>query len=269
MTIRKVLLGGLVASAVVLPATAASAAVTYGHPGPVGPGIPGSPDPIAPPWQQPQQKTFTAETYLTNRPDSGGNGNWADDTIDRTITITETGHNGGTYDYTAVLKDTGTFKTINGAFTPNQGAPNTGRHIKGADEGQMSGTADFTFTATKQPNSGSNLGVPTTENGAAQTTPETTSDWYEQAFPTGTQFGGTGIGTWSWTYTWQAPTSGYGNGYWQAYRVYRHHHWTTIRNWVNSQQPGGQQQGGGTQKWTDASSNNDGQLPGDGNITGI
>ena len=105
------------------------------------------------------------------------------------------------YNYTATVSDTGTFKTSSGAFTPNQGGTNAGKKIKGTVQGTMTGTANYSFTARSLPSNARNLGVPTSENGTpAPSSPQTTSLWYEQAFPAGTSFSGTGIGTWSWKY---------------------------------------------------------------------
>ena len=154
MDIRKALvLGGVMAAALAVPATGASASVAVFAP-PVGPSHFGPP-----------RNALTATTSLTNRPDGGGNGNWAIDTVTRTLTITETGHTGAVYDYTATVSDTGTFKTITGAFTPNQGGTNHGKKIKGTVQGTMTGTANYSFTASSLPSNARNLGVPTSESG--------------------------------------------------------------------------------------------------------
>jgi hypothetical protein len=78
----------------------------------------------------------------------------------------------------------------------------------------MTGTANYSFTANSLPTRGRNLGVP----GSLSTSPtgdQTTTLWYEQAFPTGTDFAGPGLGTWGWTYTAGsgACTQGNGNGW--------------------------------------------------------
>jgi hypothetical protein len=283
MDIRKVVFGGLVATAVAVPATAASASVPVFPPSFTLPTLAHSPF------------VFTAHTSLTNRPDSGGNGSWALDTIKRTLTITETGHSGSVYNFTATVSDTGTFKTISGAYTPNQGSPFTGKHIHGTVQGDVAGTADYSFTASKLPASTSNLGVPDTESGAPVTTPETTSSWYEQAFPAGTTFGGTGIGNWGWTYTTDAacgPSYGHGYGHGQGQgqgqvcgqgcgQGYGSGRGDKSGRGEGSGRGYGCGQGhnqghghsslqpkNGAQKWVDAYNNGDGQLPGDGNITG-
>lgn len=65
----------------------------------------------------------TGNTTLTNRHDSGDNGNWAVDHITRNLSIQLTGGGPGHWHFTATVTDLGTFQTINGAFTPNQSFP--------------------------------------------------------------------------------------------------------------------------------------------------
>lgn len=192
--------------------------------------------------------TVKAVTRLEERPDSGGNGNWATDRMSRKLTITETGPVTGGYAYTATVEDAGGFRTDRGAYTPNQGAPYTGDKIHGQVSGWMTGKASYSFTASTLPSTKKNAGVPGAEDGAPATPEQTTSDWYEQAFPAGTTFGGAGIGDWSWKYA--GPVC-------RTYKtVYRHHHWVKIA--VYSQQ-----------HWTDSLAGDGGQLKADGNITGV
>ena len=203
----------------------------------------------------PHQPSVHASTQVTDRPDGGNGGVWADDTFRRDITITLTGGGPGAYTYTATLKDRGSFTTIKGTPTPNQGAPYAGDLIKSKVKGTLRGTADFSFTASSLPNSGPNADVATKEkdHGNAPTpgSPQTTSLWYEQAFPAGTTFSGPGIGDWAWTYKATVVTV-------------RHHRVCLTRGWcwrvpvrhVDHQ------------KWVDSSSNGDGNLPADGNIRG-
>lgn len=174
----------------------------------------------------------TAITQLTGRPDSGGGNHiWALDSISRYLNIQLLGRVPGGWDYYATIKDLGTFRTLPGAFTPNQGAPWTGHHIIQITTGRVAGQAAYEFSATSLPVM--NL-VPSAEKGAPATTAETTSYWYEQAFPAGTHFGGPGIlPTWEWDYT--GPSCG---------PFF-------------------------TQNWLDAASDSDGQIPSAGNITGI
>ena len=270
MDIRKVFLGGLVASAVALPASAASASVVHSFTLPGGP--------ITVPPVTSVLATFAGQTSLKNVADYGGRGQWALDTMTRAITITETGVTGTgaskLYTYSAVVTDTGTFKTSPRAYTPNQGIPNLGKTIKGAVTGKLTGTTDYAFSATSLPGS-SNLGSLTDVTALPRTVPGTTS-WLAPAFPAGTVFSNVTDGAYTRSYTAQAATgqsNGRGNGRW----VYRNHH----RIWVRSFFPvytyyfgpardsAGQGGSYGTQTWQESSSNGAGQLPNDGNITGV
>ena len=63
-------------------------------------------------------------TYLANR-DDGGNGsvnggNWALDDMTRYLTVKLVGESGGTYTYTATIRDFGQFHAVLGDDTPNQ-----------------------------------------------------------------------------------------------------------------------------------------------------
>jgi hypothetical protein len=174
----------------------------------------------------------TATTKLTNRLDSGGGGNWAVDTIARTVTVTNHGPvaplncgllSGTCYRYTASLKDTGTFVTIEGAPRPNQGAPDAVNPIIGNHHGTVKGSGTFaSFYANYLPHSGK---VPTKVNGNG----DSTSLWPELFFPGSTTFAGldTSLQTWGWNYATISKTP---------------------------------------QHWADTSANVDGQLPADGDI---
>jgi len=179
-------------------------------------------------------------THLANRPDSGGNGNWALDRFTRVATVTSKGsvapsdcgvRSGPCYAYTASMKDVGKFTTILGAFTPNQGAPYTGMHITRRLTGQLRGYGQFTtFYATAKPNA--HL-VPHVVNG---TPPGDASyTWPTLFFPAGTTVVGVSEETWGYVYT--------------AHVRISHHRGTT-------------------QRWADTYNNGGGQLPADGNITG-
>jgi hypothetical protein len=165
-----------------------------------------------------------ASTQISNRPDSGGNGNWANDAMMRTLTIVP----GTDNNYTATVKDTGgTFNTVIGDFVPNQSA-NTGLKFSQSLAGTFSGGASYSFTANETPNMSL---VPTSATGSG---PTDTSDWYKLAFPAGTTFGGIGIlNNWGWSYS---TTE------------------TCLVPFVMFQQE--------TQTWTDFASNNGGQGPG-------
>jgi hypothetical protein len=123
MDIRKVFLGGIVASAVVLPATAASASVTHSLP------IPGTPITLGP--VTPALQTFTGQTSLTNLADYGGRGQWAHDAITRAIKITETGVTGTgaskVYNYTVVVTDTAPSRPSPMPTPPTRGSRTSGR----------------------------------------------------------------------------------------------------------------------------------------------
>jgi hypothetical protein len=190
----------------------------------------------------PPPVSVRAVTNLIGRPDSGGNGNWAADSLLRDMTITRTGGAPGHWTFTATLTDYGSFQAIAGAFTPNQGAPYTGDLIQGSPSGAVDGSAVFSFTASQLPSAAFNAGVPVFEDGAPSRPDQTTSLWFEQAFPPGTVFGGPGIGVWGWHYATPACLS---------YTLTRFGLVPVITY----------------QQWADTSADGAGQLPGDGNIT--
>jgi hypothetical protein len=157
----------------------------------------------------------------------------------------------GAYTYTAALTDAGTFTTIKGEQAPNQGGSYAGDVIKSKVTGPMEGYAAFSFTASTLPVAAFNAGVPLTENDHGAVPSDSTSTWFELAFPSGTTFGGAGIGNWSWTYraTVVTVTS-------QKVCLSRGFCWTVPAVHVQHQQ------------WTDGSGNGYGDLAGDGQITG-
>jgi hypothetical protein len=185
-----------------------------------------------------QRPGTTAVTQVSQRLDSGGNGNWATDTFTRTLKVTGGGvvsssHCGGNSPcqaWSAQLLDganggsQGSFTTIRGAFTPNQGAPFTGDHIRHQTFGSFSGTGGFSVFYTASLASPSALRVPTAVSGNAIGSPV----WPTLEWPTGTVF-----------YSLNEDSFAY------QYR-------TTVSH----------------QTWTDSGTNGDGQLPFDGNITG-
>jgi hypothetical protein len=138
-----------------------------------------------------------AGSTLSNRPDSGGNGNWANDHISRGSVVlymgdTVAGHNyqGSVYDSPA------SFHALAGAYTPNQGITK-GATIKDSIGGSMVGSTGYLFTSssfvTQFPASAYSGGSPAT------------STWYQLFFPAG-KTGGTGeLGAgpvgWGWQYT--------------------------------------------------------------------
>ena len=190
----------------------------------------------------------TATTKIINRPDSGGAGNWAYDTMTRTATWTYLGKAGPAatpYQYQVTLRDAGTFKDIPGAYTPNQGGRYAGTILKPA---QVSGTITGTATAgvfdasakVNSPRTFANLGVPIRLSGATQNGRYPTGTWAEDAFPAGTVFAGVSLLDWGWDYAVPAVT------------VTVH----GVRHTVKAQD------------WSDTAGNGGGQLRGDGQITG-
>jgi hypothetical protein len=202
----------------------------------------------------------TAETLLINRPDGGGGPNpWAWDTMERTLTIQSLGKVlitsamasanpeltpfGGQvmYQYDATLQDKGTFKDIPGQLTPNQGGHDAGKVLKPTQvTGTVTGTGDFgVFYSTKKVNSDrdyANLGVPIRQRGDV----DPSYTWPELAFPSGTQF--VGVNEFNFYYSYTVP----------AFTVTIHGVKHTVK----------------AQHWVDSAANGDGQLQGDGNITG-
>jgi len=172
--------------------------------------------------------TLQAVTTLTGRPDSGGGGTWAGDNLTRTLIITQTAP--GTY--TATVSDNGTFTALAGALTPDQGGADAGEVILSGVTGSAVGGASYSFTASAAPDMSL---VPASEDGAPAAPEQTTSLWFEQAFPAGTVFGGPGITDWSWAYS-------------TAHSLRPPHSLA--------------------QTWTDALGNGGGQDPGSGNILG-
>jgi hypothetical protein len=142
------------------------------------------------------QTSWMTFSHLAGRTEGGGNGTWAKDDIYRVMTMKLTGKSGGVYSYTATVHDIGSFTATAGAYTPNQGGTYTGDTITGPDSGWLTGKAQYSFTATSLPTAGPNIGVPVHVSGDQGST----STWYEMAFPASTTFGGSGIGTWGWTY---------------------------------------------------------------------
>lgn len=191
----------------------------------------------------------TSHTWITDDPDNGHGtpSEWAIDTIYRTVTVTRgaqvTGADCGLapaaacWSYTAVLKDAGSFRTIPGAGTPNQACAGcAGEKVKSpAVEGVLSGTYTISFYASSGTPNASLVAKTHDDHGQAASDPFTSSTWPKQFFPAGTSFGGAFGGPYSWTYTALVM-----KGFFQF----------TVQQWV------------------DSSANNDGNAPGDGNITG-
>jgi hypothetical protein len=187
--------------------------------------------------------TATALTYITNDPD-GGHGTpatWADDDFLRIVTDTRGAQVPGTdcglaagagcWAYTMSLADSGAFTTIPGAGTPNQSCAGcAGKRITRKVTGALQGAYTVTFDASSPSPDGSLVAWTHNDHGISATAPFTSTTWGEQFFPAGTSFGNVTGGAYKWTYTLAFPY----------------------------------------QQWVDSSTvaNNDGNAPGDGNITG-
>jgi hypothetical protein len=243
---RAAVLAGAAGLLATLGAASASAAVTpdHGHGQPV-----------------------TAVTKIIARNDSGGNGTWAYDgtranPMVRTLTINPLGVVTpamvtanpalapvlGYHIYNASLADKGGFLDIPGAYTPNQGGRDLGKVLKPVQvAGTFTGFGDFgVFYASSKvnsPHSYANLGVPIQLRGA-QNLADPSSTWPELAFPAGTTF--VGLTEFDWGYTYTVPGT--------VRTVVIH----GVKHVIH----------GKAQTWADTAANGDGQLRGDGNITG-
>ncbi len=183
------------------------------------------------------------QTKIVNRYDGGGGGYWAYDSFGRTLQLQYLGKSGPAatpYAYTAMLVDGGSFRDIPGALTPNQGAPYTGKVLKpGQVTGSMNGYGQFAvfYTSAKAPRSDL---VPAVLRGTTINANPTyaSSTWPGLAFLRGTVISGLSETGFSYTYVVPAVAG------------------TTT---VHAQK---------AQKWVDSAWNGDGQLKGDGNITG-
>lgn len=146
--------------------------------------------------------TVSATTTLHARPDSGYNGNWANDSLIRKASVTLAGPDstltdcGATatacYTYTGTIADTGTAYAITGAISPGSQAVK----ITGTPSAAVAGGTNVDFHASSNAPDGSL--VPSSWNGGGGVS---TTDWVEQFFPAGTTFGtGPALPNWSWTY---------------------------------------------------------------------
>lgn len=183
----------------------------------------------------------TALTMISNDPDNGHGtpSEWAIDTIMRTVTVTRGAQVPGTdcgltagaacYAYEMSLRDSGSFTAIPGAGTPNQACTGcAGEHIARQVTGSLNGTYTVTFDASSGSPDGTLAAFTHNDHGVAAVPPFTSTTWGEQFFPGGTSFGNVTGGPYSWTYTVAFPR----------------------------------------EQWIDASTNNDGNSLGAGNVTG-
>jgi hypothetical protein len=198
----------------------------------------------------------TAVTQVRNRPDSGGNGYWANDKFTRTLTLTYQGKTGPAafpYAYTAQVSDKGTFLDLPGQLTPNQGGHNLGKVLRPVQvAGTMTGSgyyAEF-FSSVKanSPHSFYNLGVEIAENDHGSVTGlnfHPSSTWPAQAFPAGAAFS-VPLSEIQFDYVYTVP----------AYNTTKvvNGHQVIVKH--------------AAQTWEDSSWNGAGQYKADGNITG-
>jgi hypothetical protein len=190
----------------------------------------------------------TSLTLLTGDPDSGHGtpAVWAIDSMWRTETVTRGAEVTGTdcglspsaacWAYTSSLSDSGTFRTVKGAGTPNQSCTGcAGEKIRNAVNGSLSGTYQVTFYASSGTPSAALVPWMHNDHDTAASPPFTSTTWGMLFFPAGTSFGAFTGGAYSWTY--EAATAGFP---------------PVMQTWVDSS----------------TATNNDGNAPGDGNITG-
>ena len=165
-----------------------------GPSGPAGPAGPAGPTgPVGP-----SVLTVTGTTSLTNRNDSGNHGDWATDTVSRTISVTRNGAVEASkcgasatscWLYTGSLQDNGTFMTKAGAKSPNAGVD-----INGTVTGSIIGGSKVEFYADSDHPDAALL-QPTYDGNTVSTT-----TFVEQFFPAGTNFSTPNLVNWSWTY---------------------------------------------------------------------
>jgi hypothetical protein len=134
-------------------------------------------------------KAHYATSKLTSRPDTGGDGTWATDTIARNSMVVYMGSPGalpsGAYYYQAGVADTGTFITSAGSRTPNQDGTDAGLTLGTALGGTITGGAGYHVSTSKFVS-----GAPAAAYSGAQ---PATADWAGLWFPGETSFGEDGI----------------------------------------------------------------------------
>ncbi|HUN38434.1 MAG TPA: hypothetical protein VMU95_41115 [Trebonia sp.] len=181
------------------PKGATGATGAKGATGATGPqGPKGATGPQGPAGASYEPVAATATTAVSDRDDSGDNGNWAKDAYTRTVSVTRHGAApaadcgsgaAACWFYTGTIADSGTFQTVSGADSPSKGTP-----ISGVVDGTFTGGSDVEFYAS----SGSpTAAVPGTVTGD---TPSTT-DWVSLFFASGTVISTPNLTNWSWTYS--------------------------------------------------------------------
>jgi hypothetical protein len=153
--------------------------------------------------------TVSAVTHVYNDPDSGNGGTWATDAFDRTVTVTldspqPVSTPAGFLAYTATVSDSGTFRTIAGAHTPNQSVP--GQKVSHDVDGTMTGGAAYTIIAPAADVLGATFQAALNANFTPLSGAQSTSQWPVQAFTPQAGVLVT-LGNWSWTYVTAAGES--------------------------------------------------------------
>lgn len=144
--------------------------------------------------------TVSATTQAADRQDSArGGGSWAVDQLTRTITVTRdhqvsAAKCGATaascWHYFGTVTDTGTFRSVAGANSPEGNTP-----INGIVQGSINGNSGIEFYASSDTPDASL--VPATLSG----NDVSTGDWAKQFFAAGTAYTGVTQPTWSYTYS--------------------------------------------------------------------
>lgn len=159
----------------------------------------------------PAATSWTAQTAVSNHDDSGLHGNWAKDAMIRTLTLnfqhsvpaSDCGSNADQcYFYKYTLTDQGSFRTTDGALSPNAGTPIPG-NVSGTFTGGASGEL---YADSATPNASL---VPATVVGDSPST----SKWVEQFFAAGTNFAGEDLPAYNWQYNAQATCEQYAEAF--------------------------------------------------------
>lgn len=145
-------------------------------------------------------KARFASSTLSDRPDSGGNGNWANDHLARGAMVLYMGDiTPGTHTYQGDVRDVGTFSALAGAFAPNQGQF-PGSKVANSVTGPAVGGTGYSFTSdqfvSRFPASAYSGGTPTT------------GSWPSLFYASTATIGGPGIMNsgpvqWSWKYNYK------------------------------------------------------------------
>jgi hypothetical protein len=136
-----------------------------------------------------QAKPVEAITKIVNRQDGGGGGGpWAYDSFTRDLKVyylgksSDLAHASAPFMYWAQVSDTGTFRDMPGALTPNQGGHNAGRILRpGQVTGPMTGGGQWgLFYASAKAHNGL---APTKLRGVTLNAQYPSYNWPTLAFP--------------------------------------------------------------------------------------